>query len=368
MAGQVVISILGAVLALCPNMVPAQGQEIESSFQRVSPEEEKRLRSILAAPEPVGVAARQLERHFNAKEAAANRLGEPGVAEQVLRRAVERLTYAYLRNNLGRRLIEAGKLDEGKAMRQEAFDKADAVGKLFYAANIACDIFFQNKLRLAGDAIERNLRELDGIAAGEAATAPAKARVVARAYARNYACRSNVDQRRGRFESAIEAAVEAEKHARRALAVFPAGEAARTRRFAIDDMTEALACKLRSFHAAGRLYDAERVLGDYLRIAREETLPSSYLFGLNKLASEIRLQQREFVHAEALIRRADSVLTKLGWGALEGSRPSAAVSLIAALAGQGRWADALQQLQQLDQLAGADERRRRQVRFTYERG
>ena len=134
------------------------------------------------------------------------------------------------------------------------------------------------------------------------------------------------------------------------------------------DLGGALARKTEALRAAGRLGEAEESLKAYVRLSREMELSPSALSGIFSVAGNLRFAQREFVQSENYLRRSDQVLVSLAYDDLHPMRTDRAQSLITALEGQRRWADALAEFDRLDGLAKDDARLQNQVQFAYERG
>ena len=70
-----------------PLVTVAQESEIEAQFKKVSPEEEVRLKSILAEPLATDALKSTLQRQVNQKRMAAKRLSMPELEEPLLREA-----------------------------------------------------------------------------------------------------------------------------------------------------------------------------------------------------------------------------------------------------------------------------------------
>ena len=176
----------------------------------------------------------------------------------------------------------------------------------------------------------------------------------------------------GRRAAEVSAAAEAETAARQSIKLalaLPATEWSKMQRYnANGDLGGALARKTEALRAAGRLGEAEESLKAYVRLSREMELSPSALSGIFSVAGNLRFAQREFVQSENYLRRSDQVLVSLAYDDLHPMRTDRAQSLITALEGQRRWADALAEFERLDGLAKNDVRLKNQVQFAYERG
>jgi CHAT domain-containing protein len=360
------ILVLLISAAFCSAQAFAQGDEIETQFRQVSGEEEKKLRAILAEPIPEGVPTAVLRKHFHEKDAAARRLGEPGQRDAVLAEAAARLPDAGFKFSLGQRLLNRGQTEKGLSLLAQAIAVAQPFDALMMQANIACILYNHNKNEAARKAIFANLENINYM------TPLAKENWQQRGLALSAAlvnrCLSSLEQRLGNDEKAISAAIESEKSARRAMTLESLSDNISTRQFLRSSLANSMAQKLNALRAAGRVSEAEVALADYMRLSSDLDLPASYLAGIYSLAGDLRFVQREFAQAEAMARKSDAVLAKLGYDGLSGGRPSRASNIASALMGQKNWPAALAIFNQLDALAGDDAKLKSRVRFDLDRG
>lgn len=360
---QILLVLLCA--ACCSAPAFAQSDEIETQFRQINAEEDKKLRAVLAEPIPEGASPEVLRKHFNEKDAAAVRLGEPGIREGVLTQAVARLPDARLKFNLGRQLIKSGQTEKGNALVQQAIAGGRPFDVPIMRASMAFDLYEQNNNEAARKTISANLQEIKNLE--PLARQNWQQRELARSLARNYRCLSLIEQRFGKNGAAISAAIESEKFARRAMELASPADSPTLRQFLRSDLADSLARKLTALRAAGRISDAELVLADYMRLSSEQELPAGYLSGIYAVASGLRFVQREFAQAETMARKSDAVLARLGYDALSGGRPNRASSTANALIGQKNWPAALTIYNQLDTLAGNDDKLKARVLFRFDR-
>ena len=356
-------------LAMLAGGLHAQTDEIAEGFRNITPAEEQRLRAVLAEPVPQGAALEALRRHFREKDRAAVVLLDGAAREAVLREAISLLPDPVWKNNLARQLLDRGQFPEGNALARQAMaDAGNRFSKMFFLANIACDLYDQGKRDESGAAIAEVAAEAK---AGEAdAKLDRQKLLLQRALGRSNRCLSLLEQRAGRYPQAVQAAQVAEQAARKAAALIPAADtvdnrAART--FLHADVAVAIARKLQGSRAAGRLQDAENALADYIRYSREVQLPASYLSGIYATAGNLRFTQREFVQSEQLMRKSDAVLEGLGFEPTRATRASRMRDIIIVLAGQKKWPEALQEFDRMDRLAGDDAGLKRRVLFRFDR-
>ncbi len=351
--------------AVCGAPSLAQDDEIETQFRQVSAEEDKKLRAILAEPIPEGASPETLRKHFIAKDAAAIRLAEPMLRENIQREAIKRLPDPHLRNDLAHSVLERGQIEEGNALRQQAIQGASGFNALTFKASAACDAYYQNKNELARQTIASNMLEIASLQSR--ATQTWQKRNLARSGHRNTYCLSLLEQRFGKNQAAISAAIESEAYARSSLATVTSNDAPTMQRYVRIDVAVSIARKLQALRQAGRFGEAELALADYMRLSSEAELPANFLSGIYGVAAAIRFSQREFAQSEALARKSNAVLAKLGYDELSGGRPARANSTAAGLIGQKKWPAALVIYNQLDALAGDDDKLKARVRFRFDR-
>ena len=343
----------------------AQGDEIETQFRQVSAEEDKKLRATLAEPIPEGASIEALRKHFTAKDAAAIRLAEPMLRENVQREAIKRLPDPHLRNDLAHSVLERGQIEEGNMLRQQAIQGASGFNALTFKASAACDAYYQNKNELARQTIAANMQEIASLR--PQATQTWQKRTLARSSHRNTYCLSLLEQRFGKNQAAIAAAIESEAYARSGLATITSNDTPTLQRFVRIDVAVSIARRLQALRVAGRFSEAELALADYMLLSREVELPANFLSGIYSVAAAIRFSQREFAQSEALARKSNAVLAKLGYDELSAERPGRANSTAAALIGQKKWPAALAIYSHLDALAGNDDKLKARVRFRFDR-
>jgi tetratricopeptide (TPR) repeat protein len=146
----------------------AQADEIESSFRRMDPAEENKLRAVLAEPVPQGATFDALSRHFTTKDNAAVRLGDSPARIALLREAIKLLPYAVYKSNLASELLFLGDIDEANALRQQAISDAVPAEGAFFAALYACDLVDQNKYTLARQALDDVKARVSALSLGPA--------------------------------------------------------------------------------------------------------------------------------------------------------------------------------------------------------
>ena len=354
------------ILGLLGAMAAGQDRAIESSFRRISPEEEQRLRMILAAAIPSGELKSNLERFFIEQEAAAVRLGEPDAREKVLRNALRYAPTYFFKNNLAGVLLNKGAIEEGNELRKISVAEANEIEGIVPAASMACDMGDQGRDRTARDLIQVNLNKLDDFS--QRYTARYSKLQISRGYFRNYRCLTALEAKKGQWNVAIAAAESAEINVRKAQALSLSSDGPTDRSFLTEELSMSIEGKLQSYRNANRLSDAERALAEYVRLSKEVELPADHLSTIYRVAGQVRFAQREFLQAETYYRKSDAVAASLGWGALDGGRAGKANLIAKALGAQGKWSASADIYNRLDGLAGNNSRLKQRIEFRIDRG
>ena len=349
-----------------------QDDDIESGFKRLGPDEEIRLRGVVAAPVPPNALLATLSSFFQAKEIAAHRLGDTREREVILRQWAQAVPLDALPlTNLSALLREQERYEEAIAMRRKAIEVSTSpTVKATFQVRLANDLYAAGRNDEAKKTLDEAEQKIDAVARSR--TWPLQAQInLSRARFEASRVRSLLHSRFGRWDAAVLAAAKAELDARESLKLaqsLPATEQGDRQRFhAGNDLATAIARKTHALREAGRLGEAEDALKAYLRLSREVQLSPGYLSGIYSVAANLRFSQREFVQAEAYARKSDKVLDALGYDGLHPSKTARAQTLIIALAGQKRWPEVMAEFERLDALAASNTVLRQRVLFTSER-
>jgi CHAT domain-containing protein len=337
---------------------------MEQNFRKLSADEETRLRAVLAEPTKKEAAIGNLRIQIDAKRTAASKLGDVNVLLAVHREAVELLPDAQHRNNLGGELLNRGEIAEGNKWRLEAFNVAETdYSRAFYLANIANDMYRQNKDAEAWSRIEQAESLLKSLRPKQ----DWQHREVARTHSTLYQTKSYLYGRKGQDLAAIEAINAAVIYARQAVKWVASSTRELDKFYVYDALAGRLNRKTHTLMEAKKLGMAEVAMQEYLRLFQEVEMPANaqaFAFGN---AAWLRFNQREFAAQEKLTRQSVVGLQKLGYAATDPRVLSAQNRLSLALYGQKRYAEALAIYDYFDQLTGNDENLQRRVRFTSDR-
>ena len=342
----------------------AQEDEIGKAFKKPDAAEEARLRELLAKPLGSDFPAKTLAQDYAEKLNAVNRLGDDAVREALLREAVRLMPDADIKWILSNHLLSKGAFEEGNALALEAVAGAkDPFSGVFIESQIACNLLWQNEPAAASASqveVAGKIQALEGVVVKDRD----KHRLM-KAAARNMRCLTYIEEKMGHFALAVQALGSAERNER--IAVGTPSKANARNSTEQSDLADIIAQKIRLFQAIGRLPEAEAALADLLRLSREAQLKASQLGYFYASAGDLRFSQREFVTAEQLARKADSVFERMGKAVSNSNRLDTIRDIAIALVGQKKWPEALQEIERGDAQAGNDPRLTRRVRFNLER-
>lgn len=363
-ARQLLLFLCGAAFLL---LQPALGQDIdiEAQFKKVSPEEELRLRAILATPFNKDVLKTDLQRQVNEKRMAAKKLALRDAEEAVLLEAKALLPSPGVINDLA--IIARNRGDYAKALawHREAVLAANEVQKPFFMTHIANDYLQWGKTDLARQELDKIIPLIETLSRERMGLTGQ--RMLLRGSYFTHLVLSNLEQRLGQWDKSMEAAGLAEQAARKALALRVAGDDALVRLNLAADVGNALARRTQALRSAGRFVNAEQAMRDYLRFASEVELPANFRSGMYSVAANLRFAQRDFEQSERLARKSDDVLEGLGFSALSPDRTQRRRDLFIALAGQKKWLQAQAEIDRLDELAKGSPAAAQRVVFAFDR-
>lgn len=353
------------LLFACPLVTVAQESEIEAQFKKVSPEEEVRLKAILAEPLATDALKSTLQRQVNQKRMAAKRLSMPELEEPLLREAIPLLQDIGLQNDLAIIYRNRGDFEQAVAQHRALLPQLGVAQKPFFMTHVANDLMQWGKADQARQELDKVTQAIE--VAQRERLGPGGQRLLLRGTYFYLYVLSSLEQRQGRWNEAVDAANRAEQAARKALAMKLPQDDDMVRLNTAADVGNALARKAQALRAAGRFVDAEQVLREYIRFAAEEALPVRFRSGIYITAANLRFAQREFAQSEQLARKSEAVLEELNEDALSPNRVARRRDAFIALAGQKKWAQALQEIRRLDDLAKGNPRLTARVRFAYDR-
>lgn len=359
---QILLWVLMLPLA---GVVVAQDFEIETNFKKVSPEEEIRLRAILAAPLNKDALLANLEKQVTEKRMAAKKLALQDEEEAVLLEAKTLVSNPGLITDLANIARNRGDFERAIELHKEAVEKAPKARKPFFMVHVANDYLNWGRLGQARKELEKIFPIIDEV--GRERLGVGDQIVLRRSeYFAQYVL-SSLEQRLGKWDKSIEAANLSERAARQALSLSNTRNNSFEKLNVAADVGNSLARKTQAYRVAGRFADAEQSLRDYLRFSSEVELPAHFRSGMYIVGANLRFAQREFEQAERLARKSDEILENLGFDALRTDRLQRRRDLFVAMAGQRKWQQAKAEIDRLDDLAKGNASAASRIAFNFDR-
>ncbi len=356
---------LGALLFPLLGPAVAQEMEIEANFKKVSPEEETRLREILATPLNKDALKVNLEIQVNQKRMAAKKLALSDAEEAVLLEAKPLVNSPGLINDLANIARNRGDYAQAIALHQEAIELAPKPRKPFFMAHVANDYVRWGRLGQARKEVDKIFPLIDAL--GRERWGLGDQIMLKRSAYFSYFVLSQLEQRLGKWDKSIDAANLSEKSARNALSLTSTRNNSFEKLNVAADLANALARRVQAYRAAGRFADAEQALRDYLRFSSEVELPAHFRSGIYIVAANLRFAQREFEQSERLARKSDEILEGLGFDALRTDRAERRRDVFIALAGQKKWQQARAEIDRLDGLTQGNAAAASRTAFSFDR-
>ena len=366
LAARRLLMIACVALAVGQSVYAQDVDEITQQFKKISPEEDKRLRAILAEPVPEGVLNSTLENHFKKKREVAAQLSDLKLEIDILREAEKQISGSFWQNQLGRTLALAGQSTEANKWTEKALQtENNPVIRSIYSSRHARELFSQYRLAEASEQIKIARGDINSVAGK---TMAAIGRItLERSRSILSAVEADVALQKGETAQALAASAQAEALMRNALKqqdLYPEVD----RILMKEQMARTFSGKIRAEEASGQFSLAEKTLSDFLRFAKQTHLPPSYLASIYHHAGTLRFSQRSFKSAEQAARQGLRTLDQLGANPMRPDSINLTRSLFLALSGQGKHAAALAEIQRLDALAGVDENLKARVQHGFWRG
>lgn len=358
------VPLILVILSLVTPAV-AQDLEIEANFKKVSPEDEIRLREILATPLDKEALKINIERQVNEKRMAAKKLAMHDAEEAVLLEAKTLINNPGLVSDLANIARNHGDYAKAVGLHQEAVELAPKQRKPFFMVHVANDYLRWGRLGQARKELDKIFLDIEAL--DRERWGLGDQIMLKRSEHFAYFVLSSLEQRLGKWDKSIEAANLSEKAARKALSLTSTRNNSLEKLHVATDLASALARRVQAYRAAARFADAEQALRDYFRFSSEVELPAHFRSGLYIVAANLRFAQREFEQSERLARKSDEILEGLGFDALRADRTERRRDVFIALAGQKKWQQAKVEIERLDGLAKGNAGAASRIAFSYDR-
>jgi len=285
----------------------------ERELPSLSGDESKRLRDTAEAPVPAGADAATLRRHFNAKNHATRRLGDPALRLRVLRDAMAALPADPIwPNELAWELRDQGQLVEGRRMIERAVQLAIRPADRLFLRSARVQMMVQDRVTGAAEA----MAELRSDALALLPTLPPSADRVTVLRVLGGAARAQGGLARGSYQLQAALASEVESLARYGEALA-AARAIGAPRGLIDvlvaDVAVAQRGRASTLTALGRYGDAEMAFAEHLDFLGKQGAEPTFTAGAHDGIATLHFMRGDFTRAEQHTRLGIELLDRLNF-------------------------------------------------------
>ncbi|MEN9587622.1 MAG: hypothetical protein RIT15_1197 [Pseudomonadota bacterium] len=334
-----------------PALAQTEDEQIAQDFKKISPEDEVKLRAIIATPIDKDGFKAQLEKQVQEKIFATIKLGEWPLTYAAHKEAVELFPDSpRYRNDLSWRLHSRGEFAEANAWREESIKAAkNDIDRAFYHSNAATQMYEQNRDALAREHIQKAESFLK--------TPPRQAwqqLTSIRTLSNLNRIKSQLFTREGKLSDALLAADEAEIHGRKAAQLATVTRSQADEVYAYRTFIGSLNNKFNVLLDLRRPQDAEQILAEQFRFLNEKHLTQTDIVSALKSAARFRFHQREFAAQERLEKQALAQNTQLKYDESDPRMTAHHRQLALAYIGLHRYKDALAQFDRLDAVVAND--------------
>ncbi|MEN9587576.1 MAG: hypothetical protein RIT15_1151 [Pseudomonadota bacterium] len=360
--------VLSLAFGLVATLARAQDEsaQIEQVFKKLSPEEDAKLRAILAEPTNKDGSKLQLEMQLQAKHQAALKLGDWPTIESVYRETMVLVPHELkYKNQYAALLIQRGDFEQGNALMREVIERApDSVARLIFKSNFAQFLSDQTSF----EAAEKML----GSAQQDLIQLPTRLTLIAQYYvirtrSRMAFTQSQINHGQGKYATAMQQAVNAEQFAREAIRAIPGNLPAVERDYAQSQLIETMNLNVRVALSSGNRGQLDTTLRAYFQQIQSAHFATTQLIQAQSVLASIRQSQREFLEASRVRLHIINAMKQSNYEAIDPRLTIQRSQLGLAQVGQHRYSEALSEFQKLDALAGSDEVLKERVRYPFDR-
>lgn len=334
-------------IGLCAGFALAQESDApELSARQISVEERKKLMDVLAQPMDLNGLKINIERQINEKLEAALKLGDRKAEEELAQIAMQHVPTPAVLNLVARISRDKHNYARAVELHKQVIPMVPEIWRPFYMAHVANNYRLWWKHEEADEWIKK---AEDSIAQMQSwRLNSVQQRNFLRSQRFTYWVKSFIEQRKGRWPEAVEAAEKAEVMARKSVQIQVPQDTALIQTYVREDLADALSRKVYVYRNAGRLVDAEQALRDYLRFAKEVNLTAIQRSVAYSAASSLRFAQRDFDQAHRLGEKSLDLFLQTGRSEYELGARNRMVEIAVAYAGQKNWSQAQQWIDRLD--------------------
>ena len=339
-----------AVLCLTVSLVFAQDDQEEGTelgARQLSEAERSKFQDILKTPLDLSALKIDLERQIKEKLHAAMMLGNQRAESDLVELALKHVPTNGVINDVARIERDRHRYEKAVTLHRELVNKSAPIWKPFYMAHVANDYLAwwkNNEAEEWAGKAESAVIEAQGLRLN-----PLQERNFLRSQRFVLWVRSIVDQRKGRMQQAINAAVKAEAVARKAFQIELPKDTELDRLRLIEDVAHTLSRLVYVYRNANKLFEAEQALRNYLRFASEVKLTPVVQSGIFDAASSLKIAQRDYKQSKRLGEKSLDLYLQTGRQAYERGARDRMVKIAVSYAGLTQFDQAQQQIDRIDQ-------------------
>lgn len=346
-------ALMALSCAFVSPLAQAQSQDDVDSvpLQALSPAEKEAARQKILELPPAGARYSQLEDFFNTRKVLSERQGDLTVSEQFLRNWLQSLPNDWQAH------WEMASLQARLGNLANYFPYAHSAARLASTPAQRARVLAETALKHLQ--LQASIKQAnETMAQAELALSQFQSQMrpdkmgqqyqLARAQARVYTVKAEVQSFTSQYEAATQSALHAVAAARRSLELGQKLDERRTF-FARNELVNTLSRQARAHYARGALFDADQSLAQGLKVIAEGGVSTNVRAQLFHTIGNLRVQEGRYREAERWADKSILAMQEAGAGATSLQLLSAQVVAQTALAGQGRWEDAWQKIEALDQ-------------------
>ena len=334
--------------------VALHAQEL-TALQKISPAEAQELRTLLQQPQPEGLTYNSLDQWYQARDAAAFRLGDPNERERILRAWLAASPGIDAKWTLGSFLMNSSSnTAEGFALMEEVLrQQTHPVHMVRVRARLAEGYIEEHQLKKAKVLLD----EAEPMIAREFGRFRSNAIGYwsIRAEMEFYKTKARLLIRQGHFDASIDAAKTAQAKGlelRKWENLAPARQVQYGRSWHASSAVEVAVAQIN----AGRLFEAEESLREALAIYKNYQFTEDQMVFFYRWVSDLYFAQGRYNDSLRVAQMVRSVQLKSGLSDATAQSVWTRMRINKGLIAQGRWKDAMQEFDSIDSAIGSNVR------------
>ena len=326
-----------------------------AALQKISPAEAQELRALLQQPQPEGMTYSALDQWYQARDAAAFRLGDPNERERVLRAWLAASPGIDSKWTLGSFLMDtSNNTAEGFALMEDVLqEQKHPVHIVRLRARLASGYIEEHQLKKAKTLLDEAepiiTREFGRYRGGQIGYWSVRAEM------EFHKTKARLLLRLGHFDAAIDAAKLSQAKGldlRKFENLVPPRQVQYGRSWHASSAVEVAVAQI----SAGRLFEAEESLREALAIYKSYQFTEDQMVFFYRWVSDLYFAQGRYGDALRVANRVREVQLKSGLSDGTAQSVWTRMRINKSLVAQSRWKDAQQEFESMDQAVGSNDR------------